>query len=76
MAQKKTKNEQSPNDHGYKRGDSVESIYSGKAYTVLAVSDNMARVVLSDPKAEPFECTMCFADLKPSRKKPKTLEDN
>lgn len=59
----------------YKRGDSVESIYSGKAYTVLSTLGNTARVVTSDSKTEYMEFTICAADLKPSTHKARMLEE-
>lgn len=59
----------------YKRGESVESIYSGRAYTVLSTLGNTARVVTSDTKSERFEFTICAADLKASKKKPLSLDD-
>lgn len=59
----------------YKRGDSVESRYSGKAYTVLSTLGNTARVIASDPKTEYMEFTICAADLKPSTHKARMLEE-
>ena len=59
----------------FKRGDSVESIYSGKAYTVLSTLGNTARVIASDPKTEYMEFTICAADLKPSTHKARILEE-
>lgn len=59
----------------YKRGESVESVYSGRAYTVLSTLGNTARVVTSDTKSERFEFTICAADLKVSKKAPLILDD-
>ena len=59
----------------YKRGDSVESRYSGKAYTVLSTLGNTARVVTSDSKTEYMEFTICAADLKPSSHKARILDE-
>ena len=59
----------------FKRGDSVESRYSGKAYTVLSTLGNTARVIASDPKTEYMEFTICAADLKPSTHKARMLEE-
>ena len=59
----------------FKRGDSVESRYSGKAYTVLSTLGNTARVIASDPKTEYMEFTICAADLKPSAHKARILEE-
>ena len=57
----------------FKRGDSVESRYTKKAYTVLSTQGNTVRVILTDEKEGWSECTMCASDLKESKKAARAL---